>query len=141
MSLAADTAFSTTALADVTGMSLTLAANTTYIIDLVGSFRSAATTTGIGLALNVGGTVTLIAGQANHPISATAQGACSQEANNAVTGATTGVRAIGVDVALEGRWFVRMGATGGTAQLRCRSEIASSAVTLGQGLRMRAFIA
>ena len=141
VALASNTAFSTTSLADVTGMSLTLAANTDYIIDLVGSFESAATTTGIGLALNVGGTVTRIAGQANHPVSATAQGACSQEANNAVTGATAGVRAIGVAVALEGKWFVRMGATGGTAQLRCRSEIASSAVTLHAGLRLRAFLA
>lgn len=141
VSLVSDTAFSTTSLVDVTGMSITLAANTAYIIDLVGSFQSAATTTGIGLALNVGGTVTRIAGQANHPVSATAQGACSQEANNAVTGATTGVRAIGVAVALEGKWFVLMGATGGSAQLRCRSEVASSAVTLHAGLRLRAFLA
>jgi hypothetical protein len=142
VSLSANQAFSTTSLADVTNMpTLTLAANTDYIIDLVGSFESAATTTGIGLALNVSGTVTRIAGQANHPVSATAQGACSQEANNAVTGATTGVRAIAVSVALEGKWFVRMGATGGTVQLRCRSEIASSAVTLHQGTRLRAFVA
>jgi hypothetical protein len=142
VSLSANQAFSTTSLADVTNMpTLTLAANTDYIIDLVGSFESAATGTGIGLALNVGGTVTRIAGQANHPVSATAQGACSQEANNAVTGATAGVRAIGVSVALEGKWFVRMGATGGTCQLRCRTEIASSAVTLHQGLRLRAFVA
>lgn len=141
VALASDQAFSTTSLADVTGMSIALAANTDYIIDIVGSFQSAATTTGIGLALNVGGTVTRIAGQANHPVSATAQGACAQEANNAVTGATTGVRAVGVPVALEGKWFVRMGATGGNAQLRCRSEIASSAITLHAGLRMRAFVA
>lgn len=141
VALANDQAFSTTSLADVTGISLALAANTDYIIDIVGSFQSAATTTGIGLALNVGGTVTRIAGQANHPISATAQGACAQEANNAVTGATTGVRATAVPVALEGKWFVRMGATGGNAQLRCRSEIAGSAITLHAGLRMRAFVA
>lgn len=137
VSLASDQAFSTTSLADVTGMSLTLAANTDYVIELVGSFQSAATTTGIGLALNVGGTVTRISGYAEHPTSASARGGCSQEANNAVTGATTGVRAINVSVALEGRWFVRMGGTGGTAQLRCRSEIASSAVTLHAGLQLR----
>jgi hypothetical protein len=137
VSLASDQAFSTTSLADVTGMVLTLAANTDYVIELIGSFQSAATTTGIGLALNVGGTVTRIAGQVTHPVSATAQGACSQEANNAVTGATTGVRATGVSVALDGLWMVRMGATGGTAQLRCRSEIASSAVTIHAGTKLR----
>jgi hypothetical protein len=142
VSLSANQAFSTTALADVTSMpTLTLAANTTYIIELIGSFESAATTTGIGFALNVGGTVTRISGYVEHATSATARGACSQEANNAVTGATTGVRAIAVPVNMEGRWFVQMGATGGTAQLRCRSEIASSAVTLHAGTRLRAFVA
>jgi hypothetical protein len=142
VSLSANQAFSTTSLADVTNMpTLTLAANTDYIVELIGSFESAATTTGIGLALNVGGTVTRISGQVQHPVSATASGMCSQEANNAVTGATSGVRAIGVSVSLFGVWHIRMGATGGTAQLRCRSEIASSAVTLHQGMRLRAFVA
>lgn len=141
VSLASNQAFSSTSIADVTGMSISLSANTDYIIELVGSFQSAATTTGIGLCLNVGGTVKRISGQAQHPVSATALGACSQEANNAVTGATTGVRATGVPVSLFGTWFVQMGATGGAAQLRCRSEVASSAVTLHDGLRMRAFVA
>lgn len=141
MTLANDQAFSTTTLANVTGMSLALAANTDYIIEVVGSFQSAATTTGMAMALNIGGTVTRIAGMVEHPVSATAPGTCSQEANNAVTGATTGVRATGVAVFLNGKWFVRMGATGGNAQLLARSEIASSAITLHAGLRMRVFVA
>lgn len=141
VNLSADQAFSAITLADVTNMpALTLAANTDYEIELIGSFTSAATTTGIGLALNVGGTVTRISGQVQHPVSAAASGMCSQEANNAVTGATAGVRAIGVPVSLFGVWHIRMGATGGTVQLRCRSEIASSAVTLQAGTRLRAFV-
>jgi hypothetical protein len=140
-SLSADQAFSATSIASVTNMpTLTLAANTAYMIELVGSFTSAATTTGIGVCLNVGGTVTRISGMATHPVSATASGECSQEANNAVTGATTGVRATGVPVFLHGVWHVIMGAAGGTCQLMCRSEIASSAVTLQAGMRMRAFV-
>jgi hypothetical protein len=119
---------------------LALAANTDYMIELIGSFTSAATTTGIGLALNVGGTVTRISGQIHHPVSATAVGMCSQEANNAVTGATAGVRAISVPVSLYGVWHVRMGVTGGNAQLRCRSEIAASAVTLQAGTKLRAYV-
>jgi hypothetical protein len=139
--LSADQAFSTTTIADVTNMPvIALAANTDYIIELIGSFQSAATTTGIGLCLNVGGTVTRISGSVVHPVSATAPGSCSQEANNAVTGATTGVRAIGVPVSLQGLWHVRMGATGGNAQLRCRSEIAASAVTLHAGTVLRATV-
>ncbi len=141
VSLSADQAFSATAIADVTNMPvIALAANTDYKIELIGSFQSAVTTTGIGLCLNIGGTVTRISGQVQHPISATAAGVCSQEANNAVTGATSGVRAINVAVSLSGIWHVRMGATGGNAQLRCRSEIASSAVTLHAGTRLRASV-
>ena len=137
--LSADQAFSATTIADVTNMPvIALAANTDYVIELIGSFQSAATTTGIGLCLNVGGTVTRISGIVDHPVSATASGSCSQEANNAVTGATTGVRATGVPVFLRGKWHVRMGATGGNAQLRCRSEIAASAVTLHAGTALRA---
>lgn len=139
VSLSADQSFNTTTLVDVTNMpALTLEANTDYLIELDGSFQSVINTTGIGLAFNVTGTVTRITGYAQHPVSATAMGSCSQEANNAVTGATAGVRATGTQPnALTGRWFVRMGATGGTAQLRCRSEIASSAVTLQAGTRLR----
>lgn len=143
VSLSADQAFSATTLAAVTNMPvIALAANTSYIIELIGSFTSAATTTGIGLALNVGGTVTRITGLAEHAVSATALGSCSQEANNAVTGATTGVRAIAPAANfIAGKWFVQMGGTGGNAQLMCRSEIAASAVTLQAGMRLRAFVA
>jgi len=139
VTLSANQAFSAVALADVTNMpTLTLAPNTDYMIELIGSFQSAATTTGIGLALNVGGTVTRISGQVRHPVNAATLGTCSQEVNNAVTGATSGVRAINVSVSLIGVWHVRMGATGGNVQLRCRSEIANSAVTLHAGTRLRA---
>jgi hypothetical protein len=141
VTLSEDQAFSATAIADVTNMpTLTLAANTDYEITLLGAFRSAASTTGIGLCLNVGGTVTQITGHVQHPINATSLGTCSQEANNAVTGATTGVRVINQNISIRGKWFVRMGATGGTAQLRCRSEIASSAVTLQAGMRLMASV-
>lgn len=138
--LSADQSFTTTTLAAVTSLpTLTLAANTLYAIELLGSFQSGATTNGIGFALNVGGTVTRISGFVEHPVSATAMGSCSQEANNAVTGATTGVRAINVPVALYGRWVVAMGATGGACQLMCRAEVAGT-VTLHQGLQLRAYI-
>lgn len=141
VTLSANQAFSAVTVADVTNMpTLTLAPNTDYEITLLGAFQSAATTTGIGLCLNVGGTVSQITGQVQHPVSATALGSCSQEANNAVTGATSGVRALGTNTPLWGKWFVRMGATGGTVQLRCRSEIASSAVTLQAGMRLMASV-
>lgn len=135
--LAADAPFSTTTLAAVTGMTATLAANTRYVVEVAGTFQSAATTTGIALALNCGGTVTRIGGQVSHMVSATAMSVCGQEANNSTTGATTGVRATAVPIFIEGRWHIVMGATGGTLQLMCRSEVASSAVTLHAGLTLR----
>lgn len=136
VTLAADGAFSTTTLAGVTGMTVTLAANTTYVVEVDGTFLSAATTTGIALALNCAGTVTRIGGQCIHMATATTSTVCGQEANNSTTGATTGVRAISTPVYIQGRWHIIMGATGGTMQLMCRSEVAASAVTLQAGLKM-----
>lgn len=51
--LDADVVNSTNALADVTGMSFAALANTTYLIELVGVFQTAATTTGIAVALDI----------------------------------------------------------------------------------------
>lgn len=139
--LSADQAFGTTSLADVTGMALDLVANTDYKIELIGSFESAATGTGIQLALNVGGTVSRIAGQAYHPINASGGSAViGQSANNAAVGISSGVNAANTPTALFGNWFVSMGDTGGAAQLRCHTEISASNITLQSGLIMRSHV-
>jgi hypothetical protein len=130
--LAADVANSTTTLAAVTGLSFTGAANTTYLVEVVGTFQSAATTTGIALALDIpSGSVS---GLNVHPSSATALTGTEQIADIATTGATTGVRAAATNVPIMARFIVAVGATGGPVQLQFRSEVAASAVTMKAGL-------
>lgn len=130
--LAADAANSTTTLAAVTGLSFVAAANTTYLVDVVGAFHSAATTTGIAVALDIpSGSVI---GQTLTNTSANALGATEQIADNATTGATTGVRAANTNTPLTARFVVAVGATGGAVQLQFRSEIAASVVTMKANL-------
>jgi hypothetical protein len=130
--LTADVANSTVTLADVTGMSFVAAANTTYLVEVFATFTSAALTTGIAVALDIpSGTV---AGFGLHPVSAVTTGSVEQIADNATTGATAGVRAAGINTPMRGQYMVAIGATGGTVQLRFRSEIAASAVTMKAGL-------
>lgn len=130
--LAADVANSTTTLAAVTGLSFVAAANTTYLVDVVGAFHSAATTTGIAVALDIpSGSVI---GQTLTNTSANALGATEQIADNATTGATTGVRAANTNTPLTARFVVAVGATGGAVQLQFRSEIAASVVTMKANL-------
>ena len=130
--LSADVINSTVTLAAVTGLSFAATANTTYLIEVIGTFQSAATTTGIALALDIpSGAIT---GQLIHPISGTALGGTEQTADAATTGATTGVRTAAANVPIFATFIVAIGATGGSVQLQFRSEIAASAVTMKAGL-------
>ncbi|MEP7350521.1 MAG: hypothetical protein ABI668_11325 [Sphingorhabdus sp.] len=130
--LAADVANSTTTPANVPGLSFTTSANTTYIVELFGTFQSAAITTGIALMLDIpsGG----VSGQMVHPSGATALTGTEQIADGTTTGATTSVRAANSNVSVTARFIVAVGATGGTVQLQFRSEVAASAVTMKAGL-------
>jgi hypothetical protein len=128
-------AFSTVTLATVTGVSVAVLANTRYEVEVFGAFTSAATTTGMAMALAIpSGTVF---GTVSHPVSATASGSCEQIATGATTGATTGVRAAATNVPLYGCYFVTTGVIPGNITLMARSEIAASAITLTAGLTMR----
>lgn len=130
LKLASDATNSTNTLA-ATSITFTALPNTTYVLYLLGTFQSAATTTGIALALDIpSGTV---AGQAYHPTSATASGSNEQIADNATTGATTGVRAANTNVPIGGEWIIAIGGTGGPVTLNFRSEVNASAVTLKAG--------
>lgn len=132
LKLAADVSNSTVVLATVTGLSFTALANTTYLVDVVGAFQSAAVTTGIAIALDIPSGA--IAGENIHPISASALGGTEQIADAATTGATSGVRAANTNVPTMGRYTIAVGATGGTVSLQFRSEVALSAVTMKAGL-------
>lgn len=129
VTLASDATSTSTTLASVSGMSFAGEANKTYIVEFFGVYQSAATTTGIGLALDIpSGSV---AGFINGMSSATAMVGAEQIADNALTGnGTTGVRAANTDTPLYGMWIVVIGATPGTVQLMLRTEVSASQVTL-----------
>lgn len=131
-SLALNNTVSTVAYAAVTGMSFVALPNTKYLIEVVGAYQAAATTTGIGLALDIpSGTVI---GSIRTHTSATVMGGTEQIADATTTGATTGVRAINTNTPITGKWVVSVGITGGTIQLMQRSEIAASNTVLQAGL-------
>jgi hypothetical protein len=130
--LLADVANSTVTLAPVTGLSFAGAANTTYLVEVVGTFTSAATTTGIALALDIpSGSVS---GLAVHSTSGNALGCNEQIADNSTTAASSGVRAANTNVPVLATFIVAIGATAGTVQLQFRSEVAASAVTMKAAL-------
>jgi hypothetical protein len=135
LTLALNSASSVTALAGVTGMSFTGLALTSYEVEIFGAFRSAATTTGIALALDIpSGSVI---GLAFAPSSNTAVLATQTRADGAALAATTGVASANANIPLFGKYLVTLGVTGGTVQLMLGSEVAASAVTLQAGLRMK----
>lgn len=131
--LASNSAVSTTAFADVSGMSFTATANTTYLVEVFGAFQTVATTTGISLALDVPTGSTVI-GQVITSISATGLGGTEQIADATTTGATTGVRAINTNIPIRAKWVVAVGGTEGSVQLRQRSEVAGSNTVLQANL-------
>lgn len=130
--LTADVANSTVTLAPVTGMSFAALANTTYLVEVMGAFQAAATTTGIAVALDIPSGAVI--GQFLANISATAIVASEQVADNASTGVSTAVRAVNTNTPLTARFVVAVGATGGSIQLQFRSEVAASAVTMKAAL-------
>lgn len=129
--LAADSTVSTTTFASVAGMSFAAEADATYLAELCGTFQTAVTTTGIGLAFDIpSGSVS---GHFLIPTSNTALVNVLQTADDAVLAPSTGVAVASTNYPLSGRALIRIGATGGTVQLRQRSEVAASNTVLKAG--------
>lgn len=136
--LAADaTNSSNSTLSDVSGMSFTAAAGGLYEIEVIGWARSAATTTGMWLGFNTPASPTLISGlgftvgsTSGTPVS------FSQAADDTVTSVGTSFLGTGADHSVILRATLFNGANAGTVQLRMRSEVNSSQVTLKQNSLM-----
>jgi hypothetical protein len=129
--LAADVTNNTTTLANVTGLAIALAANSTYAIDARVMFQTAATNTGLRLTQTVPSGATHVA-QWNTPTSLTARTLANQRA------ADTGAASTGVDVAnantlATGSFLVITGATAGTLQIRFASEVGGSNAVVKAG--------
>lgn len=135
VSLVSDNTVSTTANADVTGMSFTALADTTYEVEVFGAFSTNATTTGIGLSLDIpsGSVIGMtLASSSNTAVLAT-----QTRADDATLAPTTGVASANANFPLWGKYLVAVGNTGGAVQLRQRSEVAGSNTVLVAGLRMK----
>jgi hypothetical protein len=135
--LAADETNSTVTLANVTGLSFTAVANKTYVVEVMGAFQAAASTTGLALALDIPSGS--IIGQMIHATSATGVGGTEQIADAATTGATTGVRNANTNTPFTSWFVIAIGGTGGTVQVQFRSEVATSAVVLKANLTIMSF--
>jgi len=124
MRLAADVTNNTTTLANVTGLALALAANSTYQIDGRVMFQTATTTTGIRLTQTVPSGATVVA-QWNTPTSLTASTLANQRAADAGA-TTTAIDTANANTLATTSILVITGATAGNLQIRFASEVSGS---------------
>lgn len=129
--LAADVTNSTTTLANVTGLAVSLAANSTYQIDGQVLFQTAAPTTGIRLTQTVP-TGATVAAQWNTPTSLTASTIANQRAADAGA-ASTGIDTANANALATASILVITAATAGSLQIRFASEIAGSNAVVKAG--------
>lgn len=125
--LASDNTVNTTALADVTGLSFTAEANSVYLVEVIGTFRVAVSSTGIGIALNIPSGAVQGLGTFTSNQAAQFQGV-QQVADDALLTITQGVDAANTDYPFHARFLVSIEGSGGTVQLRQKSEVASNSV-------------
>jgi hypothetical protein len=142
VNLPSDISNSTITLTDVTGLSFTAEANTSYVVRLYGFATFASAVTGIGLALNAPNDATVVMGRVTNQIGAQTLSSMQQVQNNAIAGTTaingsgtSGNPAATISTYIEGVWLVTV-VTGGTVQMRLRSEVGTSNVTLKAGSKM-----
>jgi hypothetical protein len=129
--LAADVTNNTTTLANVTGLAIALAANSTYAIDAQVMFQTAAITTGIRLTQTVPAGATVVA-QWSTPTSLTASTLANQRAAD-VGAATTAIDTANANTLAMGSILVVTGATPGNLQIRFASEVAASNAVVKAG--------
>ncbi|MBI5233519.1 MAG: hypothetical protein HY880_04120 [Deltaproteobacteria bacterium] len=128
ISKASDTSNTTTTLADITGLSFTAAANKDYLIEAFIAYTTAATTTGIELAINGPASPAGFAGQT---IACTAASTLAGRTFNAynTSGGALSAAITGVNIAKMEILF-KNGANAGTVTLRFASEVSASNVTV-----------
>ncbi len=129
--LAADVTNNTTTLANVTGLTIALMANSTYQIDGQVMFQTATTTTGIRLTQTVP-TGATVAAQWNTPTSLTASTLANQRAADA-SAASTSIDTANANTLATCSILVVTGATAGNLQIRFASEIAASNAVVKAG--------
>ncbi len=129
--LSADVTSGAVTLADVTGLMVALAANSTYAVDARVMFQSTATTCGIRLTQTVPAGATVVA-QWSTPTSLTASTLANQRGADAGT-ATSAIDTANANTLATGSLLVITGATQGNLQIRFAAEVASNSVTVKAG--------
>lgn len=130
--LPADVSDTTGVFVDATGLLVAMQANSTYLLEGALTFQSAATTTGMALAITLPAGAS-IRGSYSHNVSATSIEGSYNIASGAAKGNTSGVLVINEDVPITGRWLITTSATAGNAQVLFRTGVAASAITLKAG--------
>jgi len=125
----ADVQNTATSYIDATGLSFSLAANTTYVFQFFVRFQTVATTTGINLSINGPASPAFVIFMVVTAATATTLwGTCRRAYDTGA--ATTGVDLANADVLATITGLIRTGASGGTLIVRFASEVAGSAVTI-----------
>lgn len=121
----------------VTGLVFTFEANARYVIEVFAIMQSAANTTGYGVQFDVSAAVTALTFGFFHSLSTTGglSGGFSN-ADDASSSVSSGVPTGNTNIPLYGSGVLVAGASGGTAQLRLRAEVAAVA-TMKAGSTMR----
>jgi hypothetical protein len=126
-----DVANSTTTFANVTGLTMAVAASTNYSFSCELSYTAAATTTALQLAINGPASPTAMRYSVRTSTTATAMHSASQNAYDANTNPGTSLGSTAVPVRIVGTF--ENGSNAGTLAIRLRSEVATSAVTVLRG--------
>lgn len=135
VTLSADVATTLTTLSDVTELTFAAAANTTYRVELFGSFQTAATATGLGIGLDVPAGAGIM-GMTTLSSSNTALQHVVQRQDDVIVAPSSAVGAANTPYPLWGGYDVIVGATSGNVTVRIRTEVSGSAATLRAGTRL-----
>lgn len=127
--VAANVANSTTAFADVTGLTMPVTSGVTYRFECPASYTTAASTTALQLAIN-GPAMTALDYDVVTYTTATAVHAASQTALDTNTNPATGGGATRLPARISGSFIP---SANGTFAVRARSEVNASAVTVMRG--------
>lgn len=115
-----------TTLVDLTGMTFSYEANSTYRINFYMNVTAAAATTGHGFGINCSTAPSVVALNGTTVLANTGTSSTWQAiANNAVVGVTSGIPTANAVTPSMGQGVLTTGGTAGTATFRFRSEVAA----------------
>lgn len=129
-----DQSFTATALADVTDLSFSAAADTDYFVEANLIVATAASTTGVHLSINGPASPNAVVG---HVTTVNTSGSPVSSAISAYDGGSATANAPATDFFARCMFIISNGANAGAVSLRCATEVSMSAVTIKEGSFIR----